>query len=124
MRKLILIVEDDESFRSTVFELLELEDFNVVSAEDGLIGLQLAKEMQPDLILCDINMPGLDGYGILKKLREDWITAQIPVIFLTARTDQESRLQALQIGVNDYLTKPVRFNKLLNSIINQLKMPA
>lgn len=121
MRKLILIIEDDEMLRSTLFEVLELQDFNVVSSQDGLSGLKLAQELRPDLILCDIKMPNLNGYEILSKLRGDLTTAKIPVIFLTAMTDPDSHWQALKLGVNDYLTKPVNFSKLLNSILNQCK---
>jgi DNA-binding response OmpR family regulator len=119
VKKLILIIEDSEIIRSIIFEFLELKNFNVLSAEDGCIGLHLAKELQPDLILCDINMPKLDGYGVLKKLREDLSTATIPFIFLTAEADPDSRCRAMQLGANDYLTKPVNVSKLLNAIANQ-----
>ncbi|HAA33415.1 MAG TPA: response regulator [Cyanobacteria bacterium UBA8553] len=116
MKPLILVIEDDDMMRSTLFEILELEDFNVVSAGDGLLGLRLGKEMQPDLIICDLNIPIINGYGVLQKLRENLTTADIPVIFLTSDSNPESRQRAMQLGVNSYLTKPVTISKLLETI--------
>jgi DNA-binding response OmpR family regulator len=121
MKKLILIIEDDEIFRSIIFDLLELENFNVISAQDGFLGLKLAKQFNPDLILCDINIPHLNGYEVLNKLREDLTIANIPFIFITSDTDTKSRCQAMQLGANDYLTKPVKIRTLLESIAHQFK---
>lgn len=119
MKKLILIIEDDQIFRAIIFDLLELENFNVISAQDGFLGLKLAKQFKPDLILCDINIPQLNGYGVLNRLREDSTIAKTPFIFLTSDSDTESRAQAMQLGANDYLTKPVKFSTLLAAIDNQ-----
>ena len=116
MKPLILLIEDDDMMRSTLFEILELEDFNVVSAGDGLLGLRLAKEMQPDLIICDLNIPLLNGYGVLQRLRESLTTANIPFIFLTCENNPENRQRAMQLGANSYLTKPVTISKLLDTI--------
>lgn len=116
MKPLILVIEDDEMMRSTLFELLELEDFNVVSAGNGFLGLRIAKEMQPDLIICDLNIPNLSGYRVLQKLRNDLTTAKIPFIFLTSESDADSRRRAMQLGANDYLTKPVALSELLETI--------
>ncbi|HEY9596996.1 MAG TPA: response regulator [Cyanophyceae cyanobacterium] len=121
MKPLILIIEDDSTFRSILFELLELEDYNVVSAEDGSLGLQLAQALQPNLIISDIGMPKLDGYGVLKQLREDLTTAKIPFIFLTAQTDSISHQRAMQLGANDYLIKPVSYGQLVVALQNQLQ---
>ena len=121
MKELILVIEDDEIIRSIIFEFLELKQFNVISAEDGCIGARLAQEQQPDLILCDINMPNLDGYGVLSKIRKNPITANIPFIFLTAEADSDSQKRAVQLGANDYLTKPVNIRKLFQAIANQLQ---
>lgn len=121
MNKLILIIEDDQIFRAIIFDLLELENFNVISAKDGFLGLKIAKQFKPDLILCDINIPQLNGYGVLNRLREDSTIAKTPFIFLTSDTDTESRSQAMQLGANDYLTKPVKFSTLLDAIDNQFK---
>lgn len=117
----ILIIEDDRITRSVLSKLLKSEKFNVISAENGRAGLQLAKKLNPHLILCDINMPNLDGYGVLKRLREDLTTAKTPFIFLTVETDSVSRRWAWQLGASDYLTKPVNSKKLLESIANQFK---
>lgn len=122
MKELILVIEDDEMIRSNLFELLELEDFNVLSAGDGFSGLLLAKELQPDLILCDINMPKLNGFEVLNKLRADVATAKIPFIFHTSDTDSYSHRQAMQLGANDYLTKPVTVKKLLEAVANQCQL--
>lgn len=116
MKPLILVIEDDDMMRSTLFEILELEDFNVVSAGDGFLGLRIAKEMQPDLIICDLNIPNLNGYGVLHKLRNDLTTAKIPFIFLTSEGDADSRRRAMQLGANGYLTKPVAISTLLETI--------
>ena len=116
MKLLILVIEDDDMMRSTLFEILELQDFNVISAGDGFLGLRLAKEMQPDLIICDIHIPNLNGYGVLQELRNDITTAKIPFIFLTSDSDSNSRQRAMQLGANSYLTKPVTISKLLETI--------
>jgi len=92
-----------------------------MSAQDGCLGFLLAKEFQPDLILCDINMPNLDGYGVLKKLRDDFSIAETPFIFITSETDSNSYYRALQLGANDYLIKPISMSQLLEAIANQFK---
>lgn len=121
MNKLILLIEADSLLRSKCFELLERENFNIISAEDGLLGLTLAKEFQPDLIICDINTPHLDGYGSLKDLRANLATAKIPCIFLKSETDPDSYYYARQLGANDYLTKPIQSDKLLEAIYRQFQ---
>lgn len=122
MNDLILIIEDNEALRSNLFQVLEFADFNVLSAEDGYSGLQLAKELQPDLIICDINMPKLNGFEVLQKLRENVNTATIPFIFHTADTDPDSQRRAMQLGANGYLKKPVALGKLLETITNQCQL--
>lgn len=116
MKPLILLIEDDDMMRSTLFEILEIENFNVVSAGDGILGLRLAKEMQPDLIICDLNIPLLNGFGVLQSLRESLTIANIPFIFLTCENNPETRQRAMQLGANSYLTKPVTISKLLETI--------
>jgi len=116
MKPLILVIEDDEMMRSTLFEILELEDFNVISAGDGFFGLRIAKEMQPDLIICDLNIPNLSGYEVLQRLRNNLTTDKIPFIFLTSESDADSRRRAMQLGANSYLTKPVAIGTLLATI--------
>lgn len=120
MSPTILIIEDDEMLRDNFCDLLEMEEFNVIGAEDGLVGLKLAKDIHPDLILCDINMPNLNGYGVLQKIRSEATTANTPFIFLTCESDRENRSLAMELGANDYVRKGVKSEKLLQAIARQL----
>jgi len=86
--KKILVVEDAQSLRKDIVEMLGFEGFEAIGAENGLVGVDRARQVLPDLIICDIMMPGLDGYGVLEELRKDTLTSTIPFIFLTARTDR------------------------------------
>lgn len=121
MEKTILIIEDDEIIRSIIFDFLELNFFHVVTAENGSQGLSLAKKLQPDLIICDINMPNVNGYTVLTKIRQNIATAKIPLIFLSSDTTQDSRRRAKELGANDYLSKPMKLNKLMEAITNQFQ---
>lgn len=116
MKEKVLIVDDDINNRLCLSDFLLYEDFHVLSADNGLKGFQLSKDFMPDLIVSDINMPTLDGYGFLKLLRADVATAEIPFIFLTGLDSLASRSQARELGANDYLVKPVRLNKILQTI--------
>lgn len=120
--KKILVIEDDEYMRLLIERFLKSKKFNVLSAENGFIGLVLAKEQKPDLIVCDVKMPVLDGYGVLENLRKDLKIASIPVFFISFYTDSESISLAYQLGVNDYLTKPLDLNELLAKIKQQLNL--
>ncbi len=122
MKETILIIEDDEMLRSSLFQVLEFEDFNVLSTEEGCSGFLLAKEIRPDLIICDINLPNLNGFEVLHRLREDVATAKIPFIFHTGETDPDTQRRAMQLGANGYLTKPVMMEKLLETVTNQCKL--
>lgn len=117
--KKILVIEDDEAFRSTLCDFLSLFDFEVIDAEDGLIGLKLATEQQPDLIICDVNMPGINGYEVLKEVRSNEATVKTPFLFLTSETDAEKRAYALKLGANAYLNKSVQLNELLTAVETQ-----
>lgn len=112
----ILVIEDEEYVRLNILKLLQFEDFHVIGAENGYVGTQLAKEEIPDLILCDIMMPELDGYGVRKILSQDPVTATIPFIFVTAKTDQADFRLGMLSGADDYLTKPFTRNDLLNAV--------
>lgn len=112
----ILVIEDEEYVRLNILKLLQFEDFNVIGAENGYLGTQLAKAEIPDLILCDIMMPELDGYGVRKILSQDPVTATIPFIFVTAKTDQADFRLGMLSGADDYLTKPFTRNDLLNAV--------
>lgn len=119
--KKILLIEDNEAFSSVLANILSLNNFNVISTDNGKIGVKLAKELQPDLIISDINIPGIDGLMVLNKLRNNLATAKIPIIFLTAEADPDKHRQALQMGANGYLEKTVQLNELLKAITAQLK---
>ncbi|MCL1464100.1 response regulator transcription factor [Argonema galeatum] len=119
--KKILLIDDNEEIRELIGYFLSLENYEAIATDKGRLGLELAKKVKPDLIICDIRMPGLDGYAVLKALREDWTTAKIPFIFLSAETDCDSRCLARELGSDDYLTKPVDFDELLQAIAAQIK---
>jgi signal transduction histidine kinase len=93
-----------------------LKNFDVFTAENGVIGVQIAKQEQPDLILCDVMMPELDGFGVLKTLRQNSLTATIPIIFLTARAAREDVREGMDLGADDYLSKPFSAPQLLRTI--------
>ncbi|MCB9284945.1 MAG: response regulator [Lewinellaceae bacterium] len=112
----ILVIEDHLEVRENLHELLELCNYHVISASDGTSGIQMALAEQPDLILCDIMMPGMDGYEVLTTLGRHPETAAIPFIFLTARADKADIRRGMQLGADDYLTKPFEEQDLLRAI--------
>jgi len=116
----ILVIEDEEAVRANLVELLDAEGFQVLSAADGQAGVRLAREHLPDVILCDIMMPGLDGYGVLDALRQDAATATLPFIFLTARGDHSDVRQGMNLGADDYLIKPFTRGDLLKALSTRL----
>lgn len=116
----ILVIEDEESVRENILDLLEAEDFDTIAAANGRIGLQLAFSEVPDLILCDLMMPEIDGYAVLTALREESVTAPIPFIFLTARSARTDFRQGMEMGADDYLTKPFTRAELLSAIASRL----
>lgn len=122
--KRILIIEDQAPMRRNLAQLLELEGYAVLSADNGLTGLELARKERPDVILCDVMMPGLDGHGVIRALREDATTTQIPFIFLTARGDRTDIRTGMNFGADDYLTKPVVRDDLLAAIETRLARAA
>lgn len=118
---LILVIEDENALRLNLAEILELADFSVISAADGNTGLHLAKYKYPDLILCDIMMPGLDGYEVLRQLRNDPKCAKIPLIFITAKVDRDDIRQGMGLGADDYITKPCQPAEILTAVNARLK---
>ncbi len=112
----ILVIEDDRLTRDIILNLLFLREISAIAAADGRAGLQLAKEVIPDLILCDVRMPELSGYDVLAALRQDSTTATIPLIFLTAETNQDAIERGQQLGANGYLNKPFTTAELLSAI--------
>lgn len=122
--KKILVIEDEAQVRDNIQEILELEDFQTITAENGLVGIQLIKEQAPDLIICDVMMPELDGYGVLRALRQNVATATIPFIFLTAKADKSDLRQGMELGADDYLTKPFTPAEMLQAIATRLEKQA
>lgn len=116
MNKKILVIEDEIQVCSNIEQILSLSDFNIITANNGLEGLRLAKAEKPDLICCDIMMPKLDGYRVLESLRHDPETESIPVIFLTAKVERIDLRQAMELGADDYITKPFSPEELIKAI--------
>lgn len=116
----ILVIEDEDNVRDNICEILRAENFNVVEAENGAIGVELAQESVPDLVICDIMMPELDGYGVLYQLREKQETQMVPFIFLSAKTADPDRRLGMDLGGDDYLTKPFTRQDLLSAITTRL----
>jgi two-component system, sensor histidine kinase and response regulator len=119
--KTILIIEDDPDVKTNIEQILKLEKFKTLTAENGLIGLEITKKYLPDLIICDIMMPELDGYDVLKSLQTNSQTATIPFIFLTAKVDTSYLRQGMELGADDYLTKPFTPPQLMKAIATQLQ---
>lgn len=117
---IILIIEDEEAVRQNLAEVLTLEGYSIIQAENGLVGTHLAKDHPPDLIICDINMPELDGFGVLTTLQDDPLTATIPFIFLTAMADKRTRRRGMELGADDYLTKPFTSRELVATVRKRL----
>lgn len=122
--KRALVIEDDEDIRRNICDILEMEGYHSESAADGLLGLRQAQHLLPDLIICDIMMPGLDGYGVLAELRRDPMTAAIPFIFLSARSSRDDLRHGMELGANDYVTKPFTTRDLLAAIDARLTQQA
>jgi DNA-binding response OmpR family regulator len=112
----ILVIEDEAQTRDILVESLEAEGFDTICAENGRVGVKKAQEYLPDLVICDILMPELDGYGVLTTLRQNFLTDKIPVIFLTARTTDLERYYGMDLGANAYVTKPCTVESLLAAI--------
>jgi DNA-binding response OmpR family regulator len=117
----ILVIEDEESVRENILELLDTEGFEALAAKNGRIGLFVAHQELPDLILCDIRMPELDGYGVLTGLRSEPTTASIPFIFLTAKAAKTDLNLGLELGAHAYITKPFTLVELLDTIEQVLR---
>jgi len=124
LSKRILVIEDDAATRNIFLEALENEGFSTVGAENGLAGIQLAQQHLPDLVLCDIMMPDIDGYGVLAAIRENPLTSIIPFIFLTGSDTKAALRKGMDLGADDYLTKPARVDDLLRAIATRLQKKA
>ncbi|MGB3296314.1 MAG: response regulator [Phormidesmis sp.] len=121
MRQQVLIIEDEQSIREIFMSCLDMEGFDAIGADNGVSGVQLAQQHLPSLVVCDIMMPHLNGYGVLSRLRENAATALIPVVFLTAKCSQDEIRRGMQLGADDYLTKPSTMRDLLNAVTTQIE---
>lgn len=119
--KKILVIEDEELVRENILELLDAEGLTGIGATNGYKGIDLAKVEKPDLIICDVMMPGLDGYSVLKALRQESNFATTPFIFLTAKAAKADFRQGMELGADDYLTKPFTRAELLGAIATRFK---
>ena len=122
--KKILVIEDDRVIRENILKLLKAEGFDVTGAENGALGLNAAVSSLPDVILCDVMMPELDGYEVLVALRSHPVTATVPFVFLTGKADRSEVRQGMELGADDYLTKPFTKAELVGAISSRLKKQA
>jgi CRP-like cAMP-binding protein/AmiR/NasT family two-component response regulator len=119
--KKILLIEDNEDVRNNTAEILELSNYEVFVAENGKAGVEKALEHSPDLIICDIMMPVLDGYGVLHAVHKNDTIKNTPFIFLTAKTERSDFRKGMELGADDYITKPFSGTELLNAVDSRLK---
>lgn len=119
--KKILLIEDNDDIRNNTAELLEMSNYIVIVAENGKVGVKKAKEHLPDLIICDIMMPVLDGYGVLHTINKNEALKNIPFIFLTAKSEHNDFRKGMELGADDYITKPFSGTELLNAVDIRLK---
>lgn len=117
----VLVIEDEADVRLNIVEILESGGFQPIDAPDGRAGLAIAQKQRPDLIICDIRMPDLNGYEVLSAIRSNPTTATLPFIFLTAKTDPSDQRQGMNLGADDYLCKPFRRVELLEAIAARLR---
>ncbi|HZH70447.1 MAG TPA: response regulator [Flavobacteriaceae bacterium] len=120
----VLLIEDDTVVRENTAELIELSGYEVFTAPNGKVGVEKSKKLLPDIIICDIMMPELDGYGVLRALSENPDTKYIPFIFLSAKTDHKDIRKGMDLGADDYLTKPFEENDLLSALESRLAKAA
>ena len=119
--KTILLIEDNVDVRENTAEILELANYKVLQAENGKLGVEIAQKMKPDLIICDIMMPVLDGYGVIHLLNKSNETASIPFIFLTAKSERLDYRKGMEMGADDYISKPFDDIELLNAVESRLR---
>ena len=117
----ILVIEDDPAYRSMMETILQMEGFEVQSASDGRTGLDMIMNNRPDLILCDIMMPGMDGHSVLQAVRENNSLAEIPLIFVTALGERTDVRRGMSAGADDYLSKPFSADELLAAVTGRIR---
>ncbi|HTQ27113.1 MAG TPA: response regulator [Puia sp.] len=119
--KKILLIEDNATIRENTAEILSLANYQVFTAENGKLGVELALKEHPDLIICDVMMPVLDGYGVLHLLHQNSALRNTPFIFLTAKTERADLRKGMELGADDYISKPFEETELLNAVESRLK---
>ncbi len=119
--KTILLIEDNERIRSNMADILELSGYKTIQAVDGMEGVTIAIAQKPDLIICDIMMPVLDGYGVIHMLQKNADTVNIPFIFLSAKAERTEVRRGMELGADDYITKPFNGTELLNAVESRLR---
>src|SRR6187401_1294023 len=124
MEKTILVIDDNKDIRENTAEILDLAGYKVTTAENGKKGVEAAIKEKPDIIVCDIMMPELDGYGVLHLVRKNPETQNIPFIFLTAKTERSDFRKGMEMGADDFITKPFEEIELLNAVEVRLKKSA
>jgi YesN/AraC family two-component response regulator len=122
--KTVLVIEDEQQTRNVFVKCLTFEGFRAYGAGNGSEGIQLAQKYHPDLVVCDIMMPDMDGYSVLSTLRRSPLTAAIPLIFLTAKVTMADLRRGMELGADDYLTKPCTIEQFLSAITSRLKRHA
>jgi two-component system, sensor histidine kinase and response regulator len=116
----ILIIEDEDTIRENIGDMLRADNFIVIEAEDGRIGVQMALAENPNLIICDVMMPEVDGYDVIEEITTHATTHLIPFIFLTAKTTKKDLRKGMDLGADDYLTKPFTRKELLDAVNTRL----
>ena len=119
--KSVLVIDDNQDIRENTAEIMELAGYKTFTAENGKKGIEIAQREKPDVIVCDIMMPELDGYGVLHLIRKNPETEHIPFIFLTAKTERTDLRKGMEMGADDYVTKPFEEIELLNAVEIRLK---
>lgn len=114
--KKVLVIEDETPVRENLVDLLDLEGYAPIAAQDGEEGLRLAMENRPDVIICDISMPRMNGFEVLDRINQDPMMCAVPFIILTARSDREDQRRGMNLGADDYIVKPFTIDEVLNSI--------
>ena len=117
----LLLIEDNASMRRNIAQILDIEGYRVLTANDGMEGMKLMRTERPDLVLCDIMMPGMGGYDVLAQVRADAALASLPFIFLTAKGEMPDLRLGMSLGADDYLAKPVSSADLLNAVRARLQ---
>jgi CheY-like chemotaxis protein len=118
--KNILVIDDKEEIRTLIIAVLGNYGFNVIEADNGRMGVQMLREQMPDLVVCDINMPGMDGYETLDAVRESSSTAPIPVILMTGLVSRDGFRRGMVCGADDYLVKPFTTDELIEAVMSRL----